>query len=112
MNIQQSRSRLKDLTKLIETAKIDVSTAQKKLSQLEKEQIELTKFLNTPNETIGVSDHALIRYLERKYGFNFDEYRNEILTPDRISMIKSGAQTISVNGVKMKIDKNTVVTVI
>lgn len=112
MNIAQARSRLKSVSKEIEELRDTVKAGQKKLSFLENEERELTKFLNTPAENIGVSDHALLRYLERKYGFNFDNYRAEILTPDRISMIKNGANTISVDGVKLKIEKNTVVTVI
>lgn len=112
MNINSARSRLKELTKEIPQAKENVISSQKHLAALEKEQKELTVFLNTPSETIGVSDHALVRYLERKYGFDFSEYRKEILTPDRVEMIKAGAQTITANGVKMKVDKNVVVTVI
>lgn len=30
--------------------------------------------------SIGVSDHALIRYLERHIGLEFDAYRDEILS--------------------------------
>jgi len=112
MNIGQARSRLKDLVNEIEKTKLECSSLQKKLSNLQKEQTDLTVFLNKPSETIGISDHALIRYLERKYGFDFQPYRDEILTEDRIKMILSGAQTIIANGVKMKIDKNTIVTVI
>lgn len=112
MNIREARSRLSKLQKEIESQRLLVSQGQKTLSALEREQKELTVFLNTPSQVIGVSDHALIRYLERKYGFNFQQYRDEILTPDRVSAIQAGAQTITANGIKMKVDKNTIVTVL
>lgn len=112
MSIRNKRIELNRVSKEINELEPRVKSEQRRLSNLKARQIELTELLNTPSENVGVSDHALIRYLERKYGFDFTDYRNEILTPERISAIKSGAESISVNGVKMKIQNNTVVTVI
>jgi hypothetical protein len=112
MTVTKARSRLKTVSEEVEKMRNTVKVGQKKLAALESEERDLIKFLNTPSDHIGVSDHALIRYLERKYGFNFEDYRAEILTPERVAMIKAGVKTISVDGVKLKIENNVVVTVI
>lgn len=62
------------------------------------------------NKQPHVSDHAVLRYLERHYNFDVEGIRKEILTPERIASIKAGATSISVNNIKFIIDNNTVIT--
>lgn len=112
MSARELRSELDRINQEIPPLETDLKAKQKRLSYLKNRLQEITVLLNAPNTNIGVSDHALIRYLERRYGFNFEEYRAEILTPERVSMIKAGAKSINVDGVKMKIQNNSVVTVI
>ncbi len=61
---------------------------------------------------IRVSDHALVRYLERRYKLHTDELRAEILTPDRVAAIKAGASRISCKGFDFVVKNGVVVTVI
>jgi hypothetical protein len=61
---------------------------------------------------IEISDHGLIRYLERKHKLDLDVYRDEILTPENIKRIKDGAKIIDLGTVKLVIKNNTVVTVL
>lgn len=49
-------------------------------ANLERERLKLFKTINKikPNEPVKVSDHAVVRYLERKYNMDVDDVREEI----------------------------------
>lgn len=59
-----------------------------------------------------VSEHAVLRYLERAKGVDTEAIRAEILTPMVVSAMKAGAATVSVDGVKFVIDGDCLVTVL
>lgn len=59
-----------------------------------------------------VTDHALIRYIERVLGYDLEAVKALILTPDRIKMIEAGAMDIRGDGYVLKIKNGTVITVI
>jgi len=100
-------------------ASSEASTAQKRVSNLQKgkaalegEAVEITVKLSPKVATKPViSDHALIRYLERAHGFNLDKFRDEILNDNNIGIINSGASKIKANGVELVIRDKVVVTV-
>ena len=54
------------------------------------------------SDNIRVSDHAIIRYLERYYKLDIEKIKQEILTSEHKSAIKSGAKRIKVNGIELK----------
>ena len=59
-----------------------------------------------------VSEHALLRYLERKMGVDFDALRQEILaggTSKAISFVNSGR--VQKNGMTLIIKNNVVLTI-
>lgn len=84
--------------------------SQKELTDLEKEERSLKDyFLREPK----VSDHALLRYIERVKGVNLEDLKKEILTPEREEYIRMGAKTINCDGVDFVISQDgTVVTCI
>lgn len=59
-----------------------------------------------------VSDHALLRYLQRKYKVDFDSLRDEILTETVIKAINLGVSSITVDGFKLMIHDKCVTTVL
>lgn len=59
-----------------------------------------------------VSDHALMRYLERIIGIDIDSIRKGILTPEVVSSIKSGAKKIRSNGFVFLIKDGTIATIL
>lgn len=59
-----------------------------------------------------ISDHAMLRYLQRKYKVDFNELRNEILTESVISAINLGASAITVDGFKLMIHDKCVTTIL
>ena len=90
-----------------------LSSHQKEKNVLEKEAVDLTNML-TPKivKDPAVSDHALVRYMERVKGFDLEAIRNEILTEDRKQQILAGAKAIKVGNSKFKIEGNVVVTIV
>ncbi|TCT41173.1 hypothetical protein EDC90_1007150 [Martelella mediterranea] len=60
-------------------------------------------------EIAVVSDHALLRYLERKHGLDVEALRAEIRTACRDG-VRYGAKAVVADGVKFVITDDTVVT--
>jgi hypothetical protein len=87
---------------------------QQRVAVLEAERAEIEKKLAAAASAAGirVSDHALIRYLERKHGFDFEGLRLSILTPERIAAIKAGAKAIDHDGYSFKVADGVITTVI
>lgn len=109
----EKQKRLRDLThKEIPEARQRVATSQRSLADLEREGrklvIELTGTGN--NNDIRVSDHAVLRYIERVLKFDVDAIRKQILTPERIGYIKAGASSINVDGTVFVVKDKTIVT--
>lgn len=59
-----------------------------------------------------VSDHAIFRYLQRKYGVDFDAIRDEILTDKVKEAIRLGASAITVDGYKYVISEGCITTIL
>lgn len=59
-----------------------------------------------------ITDHALIRYLERVKGIDLNAIREEILPAKRKSILKSGAGRIKGDGYELICADGAVVTVI
>ena len=93
---------MKELDKQIAVLKIQVKDSQQQLAALEtKKQLSLL----TPK----VSDHAVLRYLQRKYNLDIEGLRKEILSDAVIGAINAGANAISVNNIRFTV-KNKVIT--
>lgn len=119
MTRKDKEFRLKELQKLIpqlekemKKARQEASVKASNVDKLKNEQVSICASLTVISKEIGVSDHALIRYLERKYKFDFEQYREEILTPIVKQAIKAGATSIKVEGVSFKVTNNTITTII
>lgn len=89
-----------------------IKPMQQEASRLDVERQHLVRQIEDAKREPKVSDHAVIRYLERVYGFSFDEVRAEILTPDRASAIRAGASRISHGGVSFLVRDRTITTVL
>lgn len=59
-----------------------------------------------------ISDHAMLRYLERTGRIDLAALEKEILTPDLITALKAGCTKFKVNGFTYILNKGTVVTVV
>lgn len=103
--------RLNDLTtNLIPIKVAEMQRAQRELSALQKEEQSIREYFK---RTPQVSDHALVRYLERVKNINIEDIKKEILTPEREEYIRTGATAINCDGVEFIISRDgTVVTCI
>lgn len=58
-----------------------------KLDKARDKVKEIEAKIAQTNKPLRVSDHAVVRYLQRKLGLNLDQVRAEILTPDLVEKI-------------------------
>lgn len=65
-----------------------------------------------PATAPSIADHALLRFMERALGFDIDGLREQILTPAVKAAISAGASCVTVDGFKMIVENNKIVTVV
>ena len=117
----RSRSEVMELMALqqLRISEIDaeLKPLRQSISQLDRKKAgaaaalqRLEKSLATMREGVIVSDHAVVRYLERRYGFDFEGVRMEIATPALRAAAEAGASGWKVEGGTFKIRDGTVVT--
>lgn len=90
----------------------ELSAIDSKISLTGNEIASLREELNLLKKKPRVSDHAVVRFLERKYGFDFENQRDELLDDGVISAINSGASKVKRDGVSLVIKDKTIVTII
>jgi len=84
----------------------------KKLSQLQKYEEELSSIKEGSKEII-ISEHAILRYLERVYKLDTNKLYEEILTEElKCNYSKLGNGSYSIDSCMVKIVDNVVVTVL
>lgn len=59
-----------------------------------------------------ITDHALIRFLERKKGIDIKKIKEEILTPKVIQALLTGAQSYKENGFEYIFKQGKIITII
>lgn len=87
-----------------------LSNMDRQLAKLNAELAETRQKLKVLTESPAVSDHAVIRYLERKYGFSFEDIRKEMLPDPVVSAMRAGVPSIKALGGTLKISGMKVVT--
>lgn len=97
--LQESQSRLK----------MEIETKRKQIQEVE----EKIQTLKGSHETIIISEHAIIRYLERVYGLDLEKIREEILPPPIAAQAKRiGNGRYSITGHTVIIKDNVAITVL
>jgi hypothetical protein len=81
-----------------------------KVTRLQSVEAEISARRKKPEVEPGVTDHALLRYMERVMGFDVEGLRQKIMTPQLASAIKSGVARYHADGVEMVIRDHVVVT--
>ena len=59
-----------------------------------------------------VTDHALVRYMERVLGYDVEAIRKSMVTPDVITALHIGASKVNIHGIEFRCSDRKVVTVI
>lgn len=90
--LKSLNNQIKDLDIKLEVAKnqkqiytSEINTLTQKKSRL---QSEISK-IQSENKSITISDHAIIRYIERVIGVNIEDIKAHILTEDLETKIKT-----------------------
>jgi hemerythrin-like domain-containing protein len=87
---------------------------ESQLSEIEKQAQKLQRRLDELKpRAIKVSDHAVLRYLERKAGIDVEAIRKSILDSELPSMVATlgGSGKFPVNGYQVVLKDYTVVTI-
>lgn len=86
------QTRLARCSAELDTAVEETRRAQRRESELRREKTNLAekvKSLQESTEEPIVSEHALLRYIERVYNIDMDEIRKEILSPTVLTLVKT-----------------------
>ena len=90
------------------------AAAQRRAGMI-KRQIEALKTTPATTSKITVSDHAIVRYLERAHGLDMDNVRTEMLDPKTtmsMAFLNGAKGKINANGLVYVVENNAVITVL
>lgn len=122
MNAKELRlleNKLKDLMQLSEIQKSEISQKQKQYFKTIKDINNIQKQIDeikTYSSELIISDHAVLRYLERVKEIDVEEIKKEIITPQIKNIITtlgtSSGTYPSGTGYSVVFKKNTAVTIL
>ena len=82
-------------------------------NQLQRVENDIKKLVASRGDGLIVSEHAMLRYIERVVGIPLEEIKAKIATPNLINTVKTlGNGTYSIDGFKVKIVGGVIVTVL
>lgn len=107
--LKSLRREANELRKLATEANLKVTNKNK---EIEKTERDLKNLKNS--SSLSVSDHALLRYIERAYGINVPELSREISEHPNMKLISVlGECKVPIDhGCRAIVKNNTVVTII
>ena len=92
-----------DLNRENQKLRAKMANLEQKIKSLKKKQAE---------DMPSVTDHAILRLAERKYGLKIEDLKEEILSEPVRNAIKMGAKRIRHNGMEFVLNDGLVVTVL
>jgi chromosome segregation ATPase len=108
-------SQLKILAGKREAKKTEVAQVQRDYSELIKSEQQLKDKISAikENKGITITEHAILRYIERVRGINLKEIEEEILTDELKSTVSilGGNGKYPLNGCRAVLKNNTIVTI-
>lgn len=111
--LKELRTRKTKLEAELMTACTEQKDINKKINDIKTKIKTIDKKIETSTKKIVVSEHALLRYLERKLGINLEELQGEIITPKLEELVKTlGSGQYPAEGCKLVVKDNVIVTII
>lgn len=110
--LKSLETRLKALKSELATvtkSKADIDAQERSLAAQVKSLENQIKTLT--GKTVVVSEHAIVRYMERVHGIDLDQIKNEIVGRDH-KTLKLPSGQYKTNGHKFRVKNGVVVTVI
>jgi len=80
-------------------------------TQVNNLRLELER-RNTDKVDARISDHALLRYVERVLEIDVEKLRNHLLSKEIRCAIEAGAKSVTIDGIKFIVQGKTIVTMI
>lgn len=105
------RALIADLQKREASCRADADSYKASIADLQKRASAIERDA-AGRANPQLSDHALVRYMERKHGLNLDRFREEIMTESTIGAIRAGCKAVSVDGVRFVVKDGVIVTVL
>lgn len=96
----------------IEDLRVRNKTYQKCISDNDKKISELLAEKAKAAQKPKVSDHAVLRYIERHLRIDVENIRGQLLTPKVVSAMNAGCTGYKINGGTLKFSGKTVTTYI
>lgn len=97
---------------------LEIDVLNKKLTPLTEEVSKLNKEISNLRAELswrkarpGITDHALLRYLERHEGIDIDKLRKDLLGVIEDQLVE-GMTSIKSNGITFKVAGKTVTTIV
>lgn len=113
--IKQWQSQLHTLEAAAEAAKTELGIAQRKYSSILSEIKSIKSKIENINKTnsLKVSEHAVLRYLERVKGIDISQVEKDILSDKVITLVEQlgGTGKYPNDGFHVVLKNNTVVTI-
>lgn len=114
---------IKGVKAQIDTLQAEIEITKNKISQLQREQTTKTKQIavlkqklksTSEKTTLTLSDHAIVRYLERVKGIDIEAAKSEILNEDVIKMVKTlgGKGKFPIGSHQLVINNYTISTIL
>lgn len=105
-------ARLAELSAQYDELKPQMSAIDKERSQLAQSRQGKAQRIKELGEAPRISDHALLRFCERNYGFSLEAVRETLMSETVRAAIEMGAEGVKVPGGTLKIRGRTVTTFI
>lgn len=90
----------------------EIRPLSQEVTKTENRLRELSQKIKEMSKEPRVSDHAVIRFLERKYGISFEDIRSEILTENIKQAIRLGATSVKIDGMQFVVKDRCIVTAV
>lgn len=117
--IEQFNERMVEIEQALALLNANAAPLRKELGEIDRqrailnrEKDELKSQIQALKKAPRVSDHAVLRFLERKHGFDFEAVRKSLLTPAVVQAMNVGAEGVRIEGGTLKISDKCVTTFI
>jgi chromosome segregation ATPase len=104
-NIDSIQLELSALESRKQTLSKDLNQAKQEFENLKKKQEKVARLSKLPH----VTDHAIVRYLERRFNIDIDDIKKEILSEELVTKVRALGGNCNYQGIVVK--DNTVITV-
>ncbi len=102
--LQEARIKMETLKRAVSDSQADYMKAKYEVERLVKKQIHLS-------QPLGVTDHALVRYMERVMDIDTEELRKELIAAVKEYHSTYGDGVFPYKGYEVVVKNNSIITI-